>query len=263
MPVVIAAAALLGLAVGSFLNVVIYRLPAGLSLATPASHCPRCEQPVRARHNVPVLGWLVLQGRCADCRSPISPRYPIVEAFTCASFVAVAIQLARLDERWALPAFLYFAAIGIALAMIDVDTHRLPNAIVLPSYLILGLALTLAAVLADTPAALVRALIGGMALFGLYFVMAWCYPSGMGFGDVKLAGLIGGMLGYLSFSALLVGAFAGFLLGSLYAMAALVSGRASLKTAVPYGPFMLLGAFVAIFASSPIASLYTSTVLGG
>ena len=263
MPVVLAAVALLGLAVGSFLNVLIYRVPAGLSVLAPASHCPHCEHPVRPRHNVPVLGWLVLRGRCADCRSPISPRYPVVELVTCGLFLALAVQLFRLGQHWALPAFLYFAAIGIALALIDVDTHRLPNAIVLPSYLILGLALTLAAMLADSPQALVRALIGGMGLFCLYFVLAWCYPDGMGFGDVKLAGLIGGMLGYLSFAALLVGALAGFLLGGLYGVAALATRRAGLKTAVPYGPFMLLGAFVAIFASSPIADLYSTTVFGG
>lgn len=263
MPVVLTALALLGLAVGSFLNVVAYRLPAGQSLLAPGSHCPCCEHPVRPWHNVPVLGWLMLRGRCADCRSPISPRYLVVELATCGLFVALAIQLLRTHQRWALPGFLYFAAIAIALALIDLDTHRLPNAIVLPSYLVLGLALTLAAVLADSPAALVRALIGGMALYGLYFIVAWCYPKGMGFGDVKLAGLIGGVLGYLSFSALLVGAFAGFLLGGLYATAALTLRRADRKTAVPYGPFMLLGTFVAIFASSQIADLYTTTAFGG
>jgi len=263
MPAVLTVLALLGLAVGSFLNVLVYRLPVGQSVLAPASYCPCCGHPVRPWHNVPVLGWLMLRGRCADCRSPISPRYPAVELVTCGLFVALAIQLFRSDQRWALPGFLYFAAIAIALALIDLDTHRLPNTIVLPSYLVLGLALTLAAVFADSPAALVRALIGGMALYGLYFVVAWCYPRGMGFGDVKLAGLIGGVLGYLSFSALLVGACAGFLLGGLYATAALALRRAVLKTAVPYGPFMLLGAFVAIFASSPIAALYTTTAFGG
>ncbi|HEU5268291.1 MAG TPA: prepilin peptidase, partial [Jatrophihabitans sp.] len=188
MPAVLTALALLGLAVGSFLNVLAYRLPAGQSLLVPASRCPCCEHPVRPWHNVPVFGWLLLRGRCADCRSPISPRYPVVELATCGLFVTLTYQLLRLHQGWAVPGFLYFAAIAIALALIDLDTHRLPNAIVLPSYLVLGLALTLAAVLADSPAALVRALIGGMGLYGLYFVLAWCYPKGMGFGDVKLAG---------------------------------------------------------------------------
>lgn len=263
MPVITAAVALLGLAVGSFLNVVIRRVPAEISLNTPFSPCQRCEQPASIRHTLPVLGWLLRRGRCPDCDAPISPRYPMVELATCICFVAVAIKVFRLGQPWAIPAFLYFAAVAIALSLIDADTHRLPDAIVLPAYPILGLALTISAVLADAPGALVRALLGGLGLFCCYLPLACCQPSGMGFGDVKLAGLVGGMLGYLSYSTLLVGAFAGSVAGGAYAMAALLSGRATRKTAVPYGPFMLLGAFVAIFAGSPLAQLYTLTALGG
>src|SRR4029079_2232028 len=101
MPAVLTVLALLGLAVGSFLNVVVYRLPAGQSLLAPSSYCPCCGHPVRPWHNVPVLGWLMLRGRCADCRSPISPRYPVVELVTCGLFVALGIQLFRLHQRWA------------------------------------------------------------------------------------------------------------------------------------------------------------------
>jgi len=134
MPVLLVFVALLGLAIGSFLNVVIYRVPRGESLISPPSHCPSCDRPIRNRHNVPVFGWLALRGRCADCQAPISPRYPLVEAATGLVFVAFAARLYSLDLLPALPAYLYFAAIGIALAMIDFDCHRLPNAIVLPSY---------------------------------------------------------------------------------------------------------------------------------
>src|SRR3954464_9600506 len=111
--------AIFGLAIGSFLNVVIYRVPAGQSLISPGSHCPRCGAPVRNRHNVPVLGWLLLRGRCADCAAPISARYPFVELFTGVAFAAVTWRLADLDRLAGLPAWLYFTSIGIALAAID------------------------------------------------------------------------------------------------------------------------------------------------
>jgi leader peptidase (prepilin peptidase)/N-methyltransferase len=262
MPIVIVAAVLLGLAVGSFLNVVIYRVPNQTSLVTPASRCPNCDHPIRNRHNVPVVGWLMLRGKCADCRAPISIRYPLVELITCLLFVAVALQLRHLHMLPALPAYLYFSAIGIALAMIDRDVHRLPNAIVLPSYLVLALGLTMAAVVEDRPEALVRAGIGGLALFILYFLMAFIYPAGMGFGDVKLAGIIGAMTGFLSFSALLVGAFAAFVIGGVVGALVIAFGRGSRKMQIPFGPFMIAGAFVALFISTPIAHFYSSLAFG-
>ncbi|MEO7289016.1 MAG: A24 family peptidase [Jatrophihabitantaceae bacterium] len=145
--------------------------------------------------------------------------------------------------------------------MIDVDVRRLPNAIVLPAYPVLALALTIAAVVLDEPASLVRAAICGMALFAFYFVLAFAYPAGMGFGDVKLAGLVGGMLGFLSYQALLVGAFAAFLIGGLFGIAVMASRQGSRKSQVPFGPFMIIGALLAVFASSPIADLYTRFLL--
>src|SRR5215210_2305964 len=131
-PMLLSIAGLLGLAVGSFLNVVIHRVPRDESLVRPGSQCPHCGSAVRSRHNVPVLGWLLLRGRCADCKAPISARYPLVEAGTAALFLAVA---AKFGLSWELPAYLYLAAVAIALAAIDLDVMRLPNAIVLPSYL--------------------------------------------------------------------------------------------------------------------------------
>src|SRR5277367_6089083 len=110
---------ILGLLVGSFLNVVVYRVPAGQSIVRPSSHCPNCGNPIRNRHNVPVLSWLALRGKCADCSKSISARYPIVEALTGALFVVVTIRLANLHIVAALPAYLYFAAAGLALAAID------------------------------------------------------------------------------------------------------------------------------------------------
>lgn len=249
-------AALLGLAIGSFLNVVIYRVPAGLSVVSPPSRCPSCEHEIRNRHNIPVVGWLVLRGRCYDCHAPISPRYPLVEAATGGLFAAVTGVLLHRGLGEAVPAFLYLTAIGVALAMIDFDTKRLPNAIVLPSYPVLAALLVLASALSHDWWALARAGIGGAALYAFFFALAFAYPAGMGFGDVKLAGVLGGAMAYLSWATLGVGAFGGFLLGSVVGVAVLVSGRGNRKTAIPFGPFMIAGALIAIFFARPLADGY-------
>lgn len=263
MPILVAATALLGLAIGSFLNVVIYRLPLGMSLSRPPSACPSCGNPVRKRHNVPLLGWLVLRGRCADCSARVSIRYPLIELATAVLFVACAWRLSDLHQLPALPAYLIFAAIAIALSMIDVDVHRLPNGIVLPAYPVLGMALTLAAVVSDQPAALVRTAICGMSLFLLYFILAFINPKGMGFGDVKLAGLIGGMLGYLSYQAFAVGACVAFLIGGCFGIFVMLARGRSRKSALPFGPFMLSGAFLAVFLADPIWQWYSNFALAG
>jgi leader peptidase (prepilin peptidase)/N-methyltransferase len=257
----VVAIAVVGLAVGSFLNVVIHRVPMQQSLSRPPSHCPSCGHPVRKRHNVPVLGWVLLRGRCADCRHPIGVRYPLVELATAGLFVAVAVRLARLDLLAALPAYLFFAAAGICLTAIDLDVRRLPNAIVLPAYPILATLLTGAALVEHDPAALLRAGIGAAGLFGFYFGLAFLYPAGMGFGDVKLAGLIGGVLGFLSYSALLIGAFAAFFIGSAVGLLVIASRRGTGKTAIPFGPFMITAALLAFFAGGPLTELYSRLIL--
>jgi leader peptidase (prepilin peptidase)/N-methyltransferase len=234
---------LLGLAVGSFLNVVIYRVPRGESLLHPGSHCPSCQAPIRARHNIPVLGWLLLRGRCYDCGAPISVRYPLVELGTGLLFLALALRV----DIAVLPAYLYFAAAGVALALIDLDVRRLPNAIVVPSYPVVAALLFAAALWDHSLPSFVRSLLGAAALFAFFAAIAFIYPAGMGWGDVKLAGLIGLVLGYLSWLALAVGAFLGFLLGSVVGVAIIALGRAGRRTAVPFGPFMIVGALAGIF----------------
>jgi leader peptidase (prepilin peptidase)/N-methyltransferase len=260
MGALLALIALLGLAIGSFLNVVIYRVPRGESLITPSSHCPSCDAPIRNRHNVPVFGWLLLRGRCADCRAPISARYPLVELATGVLFVLVALRLDHLGLLSALPAYLYFVAIGIALALIDLDCRRLPDVIVLPSYLVVAGLLTIAAAVHGDWWALARAGISAAALFGFYFATAFAYPAGMGFGDVKLSGILGAMLGYLSWAALFVGALAGFVLGAVVGVAAMATGRGGRKTALPFGPFMIAGVLVAIFAAPSVADWYSHLI---
>jgi leader peptidase (prepilin peptidase)/N-methyltransferase len=248
---------LLGLVVGSFLNVVIHRVPRDESLVRPGSHCPHCGNAVRNRHNMPVLGWLLLRGKCADCSAPISPRYPLVETGTALLFVAVA---AKFGWSWELPAFLYLAAVAVALAAIDLDVMRLPDKIVLPSYAVAPLLLLPAVIAEHHWQAAVRGLAAAGLLYAGYWILA-VLPKGMGGGDVKLAPLLGLYLGWLGWSSVLVGAFAGFLLGGVVGVALMTARAATRKSRIPFGPFMLAGVFLAVFAAAPIADWYTGLLL--
>lgn len=254
--VLVVVAGVLGLLIGSFLNVVVWRVPRGESIVSPPSACPRCGHRIRARDNVPVLSWLLLRGRCRDCGAPISRRYPLVEAATGLLFALTAWLT---GPSWTLPGLLYLVGIGGALALIDVDVHRLPDAIVLPSY---PVAVALLALASWNPggeadwAALVRAAIGAGAMFAVYFLLVLVYPAGMGFGDVKLAGLLGLYLGWFGWGALGLGFFAAFLLGGLYSLALMAAGRAGRKSGIPFGPWMILGAVVGIAAGQAVGSWY-------
>jgi leader peptidase (prepilin peptidase)/N-methyltransferase len=251
----------LGLVVGSFLNVVVHRVPRGISLSRPGSRCPACAHPIRYRHNVPVLSWMMLRGRCADCAAPISIRYPAVELATATLFVAITVRLGHVGLLTALPAFLCFAAVGLALALIDLETGRLPDAIVLPTYPVLALLLTLAALLSGDPSALLRAAVGAAGSFALYYAIALVKPDGMGFGDVKTAGIIGGMLAFVSYPVLLVGAAAAFVLGATTGVAAMLARRAGRASRIPFGPFMVSGAVAALFVGAPLAHAYQQAFL--
>ncbi|WP_298942942.1 A24 family peptidase [uncultured Microbacterium sp.] len=254
-------AGLFGLIIGSFLNVVIYRVPAGISLTRP-SQCPSCDAPVRPWQNVPVVSWLALRGKCANCAAPISARYPLVELATGGAFVGV-VWMALDAAPIATPAlvlvtlaYLYLAAISIALTLIDLDTRRLPNAIVLPSYLVLGVLFTAACVFGAPWENLLRAAIAGAALFAFYWLLRAIRPGGMGGGDVKLAGVLGIALGWIGWGALIGGAFAAFLIGGVVGIALMLTHRATRKTAVPFGPFMVVGAWLGIVVGEPIARWY-------
>lgn len=229
---------------------VAYRVPRGESVVSPPSHCPNCNAPIRNRHNIPVLGWLLLRGKCADCAEPISARYPLVEAATALAFAGTAVRFA--DEPRLLPAYLVFVALGIALALIDLDVRRLPDVLVLPAYPVLAALLAIG----GDGEAMWRATIAAASLFAFFFLIAMAAPGSMGFGDVKLAGVIGGVLGYLSWGALLIGSFLGFFFGAVIGVALLVAKKADRKTAVPFGPFMILGAFVTVFGASGIGESY-------
>ena len=253
LTLVLLTSGLLGLLIGSFLNVVVWRVPRGESVVTPPSACPGCGHGIRTFDNVPILSWLLLRGRCRDCGARISPRYPLVELGTAALFGLTAW---RLGAVWELPAYLYFAAIAVALTLIDIDVRRLPNAIVLPSYGVAAVLLLVPAVVDGSWDAYLRALVGGAILFTGYFALAFAYPAGMGFGDVKLAGVLGIYLGWLGWGELAVGAFLGFLLGGLWGAALLIAKRAGRKSAIPFGPFMLAGALLAVFVGGALARGY-------
>jgi leader peptidase (prepilin peptidase)/N-methyltransferase len=253
--------AALGLAVGSFLNVVAHRVPRSLSLVSPASRCPECDHPIRRRHNVPVLGWLLLRGRCADCGTAISARYPVVELLTAVLFVAVTARLLQLDQPLAVPAFLGFVGVGLALALIDLDVRRLPDAITLPAYPALATLLVAAALLGDGPASLVRASVGALGSFVFYYALALAKPGAMGFGDVKAAGLVGGMLAFLSYPVLLVGTLAAFVLGAVVGLGVIASRSTGGDHRIPFGPFMVAGALVAVLAGAPLADTYQRLLL--
>ena len=265
LAVLIVVSGVLGLVFGSFLNVVIWRVPRGESVVSPASACPRCGHEIRWYDNVPIVSWIVLRGRCRDCGAPVSPRYLVVEAVTGAAFALVTTWwfLDRLPAHASvvaavveLVAFLYLVAVSIALTAIDLDVFRLPNAIVLPSYAVLAVLLGAAALADGDAGAALRALIGGAALFAFYFLIAFIYPSGMGFGDVKLAGVLGLALAWVSWGALAVGAFAAFLLGGVFGVVLLLVRRAGRKSRIPFGPWMLGGAWIGIVVGDRVAAWY-------
>lgn len=234
-------AAVLGALVGSFLNVVVWRVPRGESIVRPPSACPACGHPIRPRDNVPVVSWLVLGGRCRDCKSRISARYPLVELGTAGAFALVAV---RFGLTASLPAFLYLAAVGIALSLIDLDTHRLPDPIVLTAYPITAVLLAAAAWATGDWSALLRAGIGGASLWAVYFVLMVVKEGAMGFGDVKFAGVLGAAMAWVGWGALIVGGFAAFLFGGIVGLGLLVVRRGDRRTKVPFGPWMVLGAAV-------------------
>lgn len=184
------------------------------------------------------------------------PRYPLVEAVTGVTFVMVT---ALIGVSWALPAVLYLAAVAVALALIDLAVHRLPDAIVLPSYPVVAALLALASWNPGGGSdwgALLRAGIGGTGLLTFYLAAALIHPAGMGLGDVKLAGVLGMVLAWFGWGAFAVGATAAFLLGALFSVGLLVTGRAGRTSGIPFGPWMLLGAFAGITAGQPVAGWY-------
>lgn len=253
----------LGLIVGSFLNVLIYRVPAGMSIVRPPSACPTCHTPIKMRDNIPVLSWLLLRGRCRSCGSAISPRYPLVEAFNGLLWLLLAWWALDGDTiNPLLPLALVLTAAGVALAFIDLEHHRLPDAIVLPLYPITVVGLLFAGLMSgEWPWS--SALIGLAVWLGPIGAL-WFFSGGrgMGFGDVKLAPVLGVTLGWVGVGAAVVGLFAAFLVGGIVGVALMVARRAGRRSQLAFGPYLLIGALLGLLVGEPIWNAYLDSFGG-
>lgn len=248
-----------GLAFGSFGNVVIYRVPLGLSVVSPPSACPRCGNRIAARHNVPLLGWLFLRGRCASCKAPISARYPIIEASVGVLFASVTwaygvswLTLLLLVGSWA----------AVILAAIDIDVRKLPVAIVFPWTVVSAIIILVASATTEGWDVGLRALIGGGALWLFYYAAHVVYPKGMGYGDVRLVAVVGMVLGFAGWGPLVVGGFAAFVWGLVGAIGPMIRARRVSGVSIPFGPWILVGAATGIVWGDAISSWYLGHILG-
>jgi len=246
-----------GLLIGSFLNVVVHRVPAGLSLLRPGSACPSCGHAVRPYDNIPVLSWFLLRGRCRDCATPIPRRYPLVEAVTAALFLAAGLRLG-----WSsyLPAALVLAAAGVALFLIDLEHQRLPFAITGFTAGATVVALAFDAAMRGSghflPALFSSAV--WLAVYGGIWLVT--KGRGMGLGDVALAPVLGLTLGWLGWGPSLVGLLGGFLIGASVGVVMLVAGRAGRRSQIPHGPFMLVGAALGLLEGQSLWTAYLRLV---
>jgi leader peptidase (prepilin peptidase)/N-methyltransferase len=248
-------AAPFGLVVGSFMTVVAARVPAGGSIVSPRSQCPACGTPIRNRDNVPVLGWVLLHGRCRACGARISIRYPILELVTA---VLVAVPFGIYDSIWVAVAVAALLALMPAIAAIDIEHRIIPNRVMYPALIAFPLYLIVARI-AGAPIDLARMAIGFLIYGGGLLIVAFL-SNGMGMGDVKLAALIGLTLGSLGLRYVGVAAGAAILLGGVGAVVALAAGR-DRRAAIPFGPYLAAGAAVAAFWGQPIAAWYLRTFL--
>src|SRR5215217_2542910 len=242
-------AGVFGLLLGSFLNVVAYRLPRGESLAFPGSHCPSCETPIKPWDNVPVLSWLWLKGRCRACHGSISARYPVVEATTAALLVAVVLDKGADRDAWL---GLAFVLLLVPVTLIDLDHRIIPNKLML-----LGTAVSVGIIALTDPGSIPEHVIAAAAAGGFLLVAAVAYPAGMGMGDVKLAAVMGLFLGRNVGAAMLVALLAGSVVGAaIVARKGAAEGR---KTAIPFGPYLAFGGLVGLFAGGAVVDWYLNT----
>lgn len=259
-------ATVLGLAAGSFVNVVAHRVPAGLSVVRPGSACPACGHAVRGVDNVPVVSWLVLRGRCRDCAAPISGRYPAVEAGTGLLFALLALRLA--DRPGLLAAAGVLGAAGVGLALIDLDHGRLPFAVTGWAAGLAGGALAAgwawtwwqhgAAAVGEAVLPVGLGLVVWTAVFAGLRVLT--RGRGMGLGDVALAPVLGGVLGAAGVAQAVVGLGLAFVIGAAVGVVALARRRRRRGVRIPFGPSMLLGALGGLLAGEPLAAAYLRLV---
>ncbi|MEX0992076.1 MAG: prepilin peptidase [Actinomycetota bacterium] len=243
---------LFGLVFGSFVTVLVYRVPRHESIAKPGSRCPRCGTPLRVIDNVPVVSYLIRRGRCHACGERISARYPLTELATSALFVLAA--LAFPEEPFVAGVIAIFFGVLLALSLIDFEHRILPNAITYPSLVIFAIAVV-AGQLLGTGMSILGAGLGLLGYAGALFLIAFLYPKGMGMGDVKLVALIGLVAGSLGAAEVVVAAAAGFFSGGIVGLGVLLVRRRRGQT-MPFGPFLAFGAVVGILVGPQIASWY-------
>ena len=248
---IVLVAGLLGLIAGSFLNVVIHRVPLRQSVVWPASHCPACGEPIEPRDNVPLLSYAVLRGRCRNCKARISARYPLVEGLTGVLFAGAAYEFGLgLDLLSALALILAL----IVLAGTDLEHRLLPNAIVGPAALV-GFTLSVL----ESPERWWVYLVSALAVAGILFALVIAYPGGMGMGDVKMGGMLGAFLGPYAALAVFLGALCGAITGGLL----MAAGKMQRRHALPFGVFMAFGGFVTLFVGPELWGLYLDLAGGG
>jgi leader peptidase (prepilin peptidase)/N-methyltransferase len=248
-----AVCALFGLLIGSFLNVVVWRVPRKESVVAPSSHCPECGTPIAPRDNVPVLSWLLLRGRCRQCRTRISVRYPLVELACGVLFAAIG---ARFAHSWALPAYLVLGAGLLAISLIDLEHFIIPNRVVYPLGFMAVPLLAFAAGLEGHWWWFARALVGAACAFAALFAIHVASPGGMGFGDVRLSFVLGLYLGYLGALDVVFGIFLGFAYGAVVGVALMAIRRHGRRQHIPFGPYLAAGTLTIVLAGGPILDWY-------
>jgi leader peptidase (prepilin peptidase) / N-methyltransferase len=248
-------AAVFGLVIGSFVGVVADRVPRKESVVRPPSHCTSCGEQLRPLHNIPVLSYLVLRGRCHACGAHIPPRDLFVELATASVF---AILAWRLPSLWAVPAYCVLAAGLVALSAIDLQHKLLPRTVLYITAGISGVLLVLGSWPAHRFNDLLVAAIGGAACFVVFLAIWFVAPRAMGFGDVRLAGLGGAALGWLGLGTVGVGMLGAFVFAGVPAVVMLATGKADRKTAIAFGPFLALGTIVGVCFGPTIAHAWVS-----
>jgi leader peptidase (prepilin peptidase)/N-methyltransferase len=248
-PVLAILAAVLGVCVGSFLNVCIYRLPLGQSLASPPSRCPSCGRGLRWYHNVPIVSWIMLRGRCAHCQAPISIQYPVIELVTALIWVLIVWMT---PIGWLLASRLVLATALIVLFTIDLEHQLLPNRITLPGILA-GFAFSFVAPPGPVDS-LLGIVLGGGVLYGIaaaYYLVR--KEEGMGMGDVKMLAMVGAFLGWKAvLLTLVLSSFAGAVIG----MAMMALHRGTLRYALPFGTFLAVGTLIAMLFGERMIAWY-------
>ena len=249
----VAVFALFGLVVGSFLTVVVYRVPRKESLVKPRSRCPGCGARIRGVDNIPVVSWVLMRGRCRSCGEPISIRYPLTELAAAACFAAAAIKYQ--DDLFLAVVMALFYCMLLAVSLIDAEHKIIPNRIVYPAAIVFP-ALMLFGALMGRDLSPAHEALGAVAYGGGLFLVWLVYPKGMGMGDVKLAVVIGAVLGALGLELVPVAAMLTFFLGALGGVLAMALGAKGRMSAIPIGPFMAAGAVLAALLGAEIADWY-------